>query len=97
MDAVRIVNWIEVVLWCVIGCVFLWRAVTRCGRGRWEAALLAVVFLAFGVSDYVELQTGAWWRPWWLAAWKVGCGVVFVQAFLIYRKRKSAKSATGKR
>gem|GEM_PF-3089523 len=44
-------------------------------RGRWtRGSAAASVFLAlFGVSDFVEVHTGAWWRPWWLLAWKGDC------------------------
>jgi hypothetical protein len=40
----------------------------------------------FGLSDLVESQTGAWWTPWWLFAWKalcvlglLACGVALVR------------------
>jgi len=36
---------------------------------RW----ISVDFLAFGVSDLVEIDTQAWWRPWWLLLWKASC------------------------
>jgi hypothetical protein len=34
---------------------------------------VACVLVAFGFSDVVEIQTGAWWRPWWLLVWKGAC------------------------
>ncbi len=35
-------------------------------------------FIAFGISDFVEIHTGAWWRPWWLLGWKAACLLAFV-------------------
>lgn len=35
--------------------------------------------MAFGVSDIIELQTGAWWRPWWLLLLKAACLLSFAQ------------------
>ena len=57
-------NYIEAALWAVIGLVFLVVSMRRGGRRR-VTALAAVTFLLFGGSDVVEVQTGAWWRPWW--------------------------------
>ncbi|MBE7458640.1 MAG: hypothetical protein KJ057_17160 [Phycisphaerae bacterium] len=37
-----------------------------------------MTFLAFGASDVVEADTGAWWRPWWLLAWKAACLAVLL-------------------
>ena len=39
-------------------------------RWHWIAVVL---FIAFGVSDIVEVQTGGWWKPWWLLLWKGFC------------------------
>jgi len=39
----------------------------------WPLLAGAVVFVLFGISDLVETQTGAWWKPWWLLVWKVLC------------------------
>lgn len=74
----------EAALWVLIGCGFAIRAAASLGiralpladlsklqRKRcWQATL---VFVLFGISDLVETQTGAWWRPWWLLAWKAAC------------------------
>ena len=42
----------------------------------------------FGLSDIVEIQTGAWWRPWWLLVWKGACVVAFVMLLWVWYKRK---------
>ena len=55
----------------------------RCRRA------LAADLIAFGLSDAVEVFTGAWWRPWWLAALKVACGAtIAASAFLWFRKAR---------
>jgi hypothetical protein len=35
--------------------------------------MAAGTFVLFGASDLIEVRTGAWWRPWWLLAWKAAC------------------------
>ena len=66
-------NYAEAVLWIVVAMLF--GALTfREGRARRSGCACApVVFLLFGLSDLVEVQTGAWWRPWWLLTWKALC------------------------
>lgn len=71
-------NQAEAVFWIAIGMGFAVRGETlarqpeRRGNRRlcW---LAAAVLMAFGASDLVETQTGAWWRPWWLLLWKAAC------------------------
>lgn len=39
---------------------------------------MTVAFWVFAISEVVETQTGAWWKPWWLAVWKGVCIAVLV-------------------
>jgi hypothetical protein len=58
----------------------------------WNAA---ATLIAFGVSDVIEIQTGAWWRPWWLLVWKGLCIAVLVSLFWQWRaKHRKERSAT---
>jgi hypothetical protein len=85
-------NAAEAVLWFGIGCGFLIalrRA--RYQRLKWVAGL---TFIAFGFSDLVEIQTEAWWRPWWLLAWKAVCVGVLLWTLIAYRKQSRASSPT---
>lgn len=51
--------------------------------------LLSLSFFAFGVSDLVEVTTGAWWRPPWLLALKGAClAGIIISMWLILRHRK---------
>ncbi len=72
-DLFRTGNTIEAGLWIAIGLAFLAAATLRRGPARRLCAASAIVFVLFGVSDIVEARTGAWWRPWWLFAWKALC------------------------
>ena len=81
-------NYIEAGLWVLfsLGCLFL--ALKRQGKEQKLMFLLAGAFFLFGMSDVVEVHTGAWWRPWWLLIWKAVC-IVFVASttFVVYRRR----------
>jgi hypothetical protein len=65
-------NYLEAVLWWVMGVVILVAGVRRREHLR-PAIVGSLTLVAFGLSDVVEVQTGAWWRPWWLLVWKAGC------------------------
>ena len=38
-----------------------------------EKAGLVIAFVAFGISDFIEIKTGAWYRPWPLFLLKAVC------------------------
>ena len=75
-------NFIEAILWIGIGLGLL----CVCFEKREKNILItAFLFLLFGVSDIVEIYTGAWWSPWWLLTWKILNGI----ALLYFTDRKS--------
>jgi len=50
-------------------------------RGVFEHTLItALAFVAFGVSDIIEISTGARWHPWCLFALKAGGVLTFTPA-----------------
>jgi hypothetical protein len=88
MGVVEIFNAAEAAFWillAVLAATFGARARGMTPRRQWAL----VVFLAlFGVSDVVEVFTGAWWNPPVLLALKAVClcGLI-ITAWLIYRER----------
>jgi hypothetical protein len=90
MDLERSGNFVEAGLWAIIAVVIAVKAIFEPRAIRRLFVVLAIAFAAFGLSDVVEAGSGAWWRPWWLFAWKVGCVLTFVLCFWKYyslRKR----------
>jgi len=77
-------NYAESVLWFIVGAAFALAAGRRKGSARRQCLAAAVLFVAFGGSDIVETQTGAWWRPWWLFAWKAACVLGLVALLFTY-------------
>ena len=63
-------NRLEAALWMIVAIVMIARALRR-GHMRHECIAAAIAFALFSISDLVETTTGAWWRPWWLPAWKL--------------------------
>jgi len=67
-----------------IGLMFV-PAIRKCYKSA-----LAIILILFGVSDFVEMVTGAWWLPWWLLVWKTLCVAVGIILFiLIFNERRS--------
>lgn len=90
MDYVFFFNAFESVLWFTIGVVLLFLSKRQpAWRGRLQIS--AFGFIAFGFTDLVEMQTGAWWKPWWLFVWKAAC-VLLLATVGIYHRRKSGES-----
>lgn len=87
MDYVFVFNAFEAVLWFAIAGTLIYQS-SRQPELRGQMLLAAIGFIAFGLTDVVETQTGAWWRPWWLFFWKVGCVVLLVATGIsAFRKR----------
>lgn len=80
-------NYIEAGIWGVFAIGFGMAASGERGKRRSHRSMAAVTFLLFGISDLVEVQTGAWWHPWWLFLWKSACVISMVVLLVIYLKK----------
>jgi hypothetical protein len=69
----RIFNYGEAAFWWIFALVFVVRAVGGEAKWRRDQLILAFAFAGFGLSDRIEVETGAWWRPWWLLVLKAVC------------------------
>ena len=79
-------NFLEACFWISLGVAFLLAACSK--KRRRSPVITSFVFVAFGISDLVEIQTGAWWRPWWLLAWKTVCVAMLVGLYAQYVQRR---------
>jgi len=84
-------NFWEGVFWILIAIWFFIDVFRSSKQKQWFHGLCGVAFLTFGVSDFVELRSGAWWEPWWLLIWKGGCILGFICLYIWYRKLKEQK------
>ena len=64
-------NAVEAAVWIFIGLLLLAGAKKAAvNSSRKDVVALSLLFVAFGISDVIEVYSGAWWRPWWLLIWK---------------------------
>ena len=80
-------NYIEAGIWIAIALGFGVRIIRRSGTEPEQALMAFLTFFFFGLSDVIEVQTGAWWHPWWLFVWKSLC--VFSMAALLINYLRS--------
>ena len=86
-------NYVEVGLWPAMGLIVAAVALRKSGPARRDGLIAAVIFVAFGASDWFENETGGeWWHPWWLLLWKAACVAVLL-AFGFRSRRRSAVGA----
>lgn len=71
-------------LWLIVSAILVAKSFVEAPRLRPVLRWLALAFLAFGFSDYVEAHIGAWWNPPWLWVLKGGCIAVFGWGFRRY-------------
>ena len=77
-------NYLEALIWFLFAIGFAVNAGNTSGITRINRLITTLIFLLFGGSDIVEVQTGAWWSPWWLFVWKASCVLSMVILFWVY-------------
>jgi hypothetical protein len=90
LDLEKTGNLVEAGFWMAFGVVVtlgLWRQARRLTSFGWTSGAICILF---GLSDLVEAQTGAWWRPWWLFCWKAACLTAMGICFFKYRGDRAA-------
>lgn len=90
MDILGKFNLFEAALWFIISIIFflqaLYRKITQGLRNNF--LFLGLVFIIFGISDLIEIKSGAWWDPIWLLALKGCCilGIIIGVIRLYFKK-----------
>jgi hypothetical protein len=79
-------NYIEAGIWGIFAMGFTQAAIKNTGKIRIHRIIAAVTFLLFGLSDIVEVQTGAWWQPGWLFLWKSLCVISMISLLILYTR-----------
>lgn len=80
-------NYIEAGFWFVLALITFSASITkRAEPFKFVLLVASVGFVLFGISDIIEVSTGAWWRPWWLLALKASCVITFIWCFLRFKK-----------
>jgi hypothetical protein len=84
----QIFNLVEALFWAGVAVGVLVFSKRLPDKRRRIAYVAATVFLLFGLSDLVEIYTGAWWKPLWLLSWKGSCIVGLLACLIWYSRAK---------
>ena len=84
----EIANYAEAAFWALVAVCFAFAAARRPGTVRGECWIAALTFLLFGLSDVIEVRTGAWYRPWWLLLFKALCVLSIARLLAIYLRHR---------
>jgi hypothetical protein len=86
----------EALLWLAFAVIVAVRF-HRAPRGvRRTARAMAAFFVLFAVSDVIEMQTGAWWRPVSLLILKAACLAGLTGCFVVLIRAMRAAATDGK-
>ncbi len=90
MSDFALANYVESGLWLCVALLLGVVSIRRRDVERRRAWQAAAVFAVFAGSDVVEAHTAAWWRPWWLLAWKTACVAALLGLLVDYWRRRGA-------
>ncbi len=89
MDIGQIFNMVEGTLWILISFIFFRQR--RHLKSNQDLALACMIsFALFGLSDFIEIYTRAWYQPIYLLLLKSVCVTTFLIVFAVYTNRKRA-------
>lgn len=98
MDWLAWFNVFEACLWIFCGGVSVSMGWPYPGRYRTPALIAGVLFVLFAVSEVIEVRTGAWWIPWWLAVYKgviIACLIATCVVVVVRQKRRRERADNG--
>lgn len=80
-------NFLEAGLWFLFSFIFIIKSRhDKINKNIFVGLYITLFF--FGVSDIIEVQTGAWWKPVWLFLLKAACVVSMIILFTKYFCRR---------
>jgi glycerol-3-phosphate acyltransferase PlsY len=82
-------NVIEAGIWVTLATRFLLYALRRPTSLKKAFLVFSTTLFLFGLSDVIETQTGAWYRPWGLFLMKAICVILILGCLIIFFRNRS--------
>ena len=89
MSVCSIFNFIEALFWLFVAALCLRAAFTHDPKFKTVFLTATIGFALFGCSDFVEVATECWWKPYWLIIWKALCIALLIYTFFWHRALKN--------
>jgi len=90
LNALQVLNACEAALWTMMALMTAFSPIR--GLRPLLRVQFCLFFLLFAVSELIEIQTGAWWRPWGLAVWKGICILMLAGGFVRLHRNRQGES-----
>lgn len=90
MEVDQIFNLLEGILWISISVIMVVRS-TGHATHRTLLRVSGFAFFLFGLSDFIEIFTRAWFRPPALLMLKVACVITLMSCFIVFRRGAKTK------
>jgi hypothetical protein len=90
MEVDQIFNLFEGILWISISAIMVVQS-RRLPTHRTLLLVSGVAFFFFGLSDFIEIFTRAWFRPPVLLILKAVCVITLTSCFIVFRRGAKTK------
>lgn len=94
MNIIQRFNLLEAIFWFTLSlfCFFLWSFKKKSNSVQKKyPLLLSLIIFIFGITDLIEIKSGAWWRPIWLLLLKSICLIGIIVVFVKWRYFRNFK------
>lgn len=81
-------NFIEGIYWLALGIFVLTLSKIIFQKYKKLALFTSLVLILFSITDFIEIETGAYWTPWWLLVWNIICILGLTLSLAWYIKLK---------
>jgi len=81
-------NFVEGINWLILGIFFLTLSKIIPQKYKKLALFTSLILILFGITDFIEIRTGAYWIPWWLLVWNIFCVSGIILSTVWYIKLK---------
>ncbi|MCB9757961.1 MAG: hypothetical protein H6753_06040 [Candidatus Omnitrophica bacterium] len=83
-EFLKVFNFCEAIFWFVYAFVCWKLPLFPKDQTSRRRTWVAITFIFLGFSDLVEMNSGGWWKPWWLLVWKGTCVIIVLYWFRFY-------------
>ncbi|MEN8252016.1 MAG: hypothetical protein ABFQ53_00330 [Patescibacteria group bacterium] len=87
----RTFNLVEGIYWVSLGIFVLTLSKIISSKYQKLTLFASGTLILFGLSDFIEISTGAYWEPWWLLALNIFCILGLIVSFIWYIKLRYSK------
>jgi len=90
-------NILEALFWFLLSVMFFRYYLKSNSLLKSKFLILSITLILFGISDMIELFTGAWYEPLGLMVLKLSCGASMIYCFSVFIVNRKLFDEMGKK